>query len=93
MSKKVYCEPAYATHDANDVDIHLRISGLESFDDHFVLRGVRERVVDWAMVRRAIFGTDGSTSLNEDELIEKIGEIVFRHDLTQILADRIKPLL
>ena len=91
MSKQAYCEPAFDDSDPVGCDIHIKISGLQQFGDHFVLSGVRERAVDWAMVRRAIFGTDLPAGKEDDELVEKIGETIFKHDLVHILTDRVKP--
>lgn len=61
----------------------LRIKGLTHLhEDQFELHGIRERKMDTELIRDSL---DGAS----DELIDKILHLVYRHDITELLADRI----
>jgi len=64
-------------------NIEVKIDGLEYlYDNRFVLKGVKHRRIDWELVKQGM----GPVS---DELMDKIGELIWRDDLVRLLAERI----
>ena len=70
------------------VEVTLNIEGLRQIATGvFALSGVRPRSVDWAALRKALVL---GQSASDGELSDKIGELVFKHDIMQILVEGIK---
>ena len=69
-------------------EVTLNIEGLRQIGiGKFALSGVRPRPVDWDALRKALVL---GQSASDGELSDKIGELVFKHDIMQILVERIK---
>lgn len=90
-SKMAYAEPAY-DDSVRPISVQVRIDGIRYEGDNlFTIEGVTPRDVNWAQIRSAIFGTDAPADKDADDLLEKIGDTIWTHDLRNILAERIKP--
>jgi hypothetical protein len=69
--------------------VMLKIAGLTVVDAErgvFELEGCSPRPIDGELLVKAIGGAD-------DELIDKIGAVIWKHDLIAILTERIQPQL
>ncbi len=76
----------------NIPDVLVTIPGLRhepgAGEFAFSLEGVKHRDVDWSRVREGL-GYEGDMP---DNLIDDMAALIWRHDLIQILSDRIKPI-
>lgn len=91
---KAYREPAFddsddalMTPDANSVAV--RIAGLTHVrNDVFRIQGAKPRDIDWGALFRAIGEPDDGTV--DERLADAIGRAICRHDILNILLDRMQ---
>ena len=90
---KVYNdEVAIPVYQDSQPDILVNIPGLRhqphAGEFTFSLEGVKRRNVDWSLISQGL-GYEGDMP---NDLIDDMAALIWRHDIVQILADRIKPV-
>ena len=66
----------------------VRIQGLRyEGDDLFTITGVKPRLADWATAATALGLTD---SREDQQLMDDIGELIYKADLVRLFASRVK---